>query len=380
MNKKQNYIINFSLVIFSILLSLFIIEVLLRIFYPQNQFRSLYPNSSFEIYHKKNIFPGIEDKFRVSTNKFGYRGKHYFSDHKLGILGIGGSTTECLLVSDDKTWLSLLEKKWNTSQIYSNNVIVGNAGSSGLNSGHHVLQMQYMIPQYFYKNVKIILMLVGVNDYLRFLNMGDNYVPTAEAPNFFARAFIQYPRKYSNSWYKRTELYLLLRNVKNRWEKSKNTKFDDELLEILQHKIKKYKDSHKKIVLPDLSLGLMDYEANLLKIIQLAKTQDIRLIFLTQPVLWHKDIEGKEAQLASTGAPIIDGYSYTPEVLAKGMDLFNQRLKQTASKNHIEYIDIAHLLPKDTTVFFDYCHFNLSGNEQISNLVFDYLAGPKIEN
>ena len=202
---------------------------------------------------------------------------------------------------------------------------------------------------------------------------GDNYFPVWEDPNFFKRAFIQYPRKHPNTWYKQTELYLWLRDVKNRWRKSRGTTFGDELLELTNNKIKKYEEITKKDVLPDLSIVLKNYEIHLLKIIELAKTQNLRLIFLTQPVLWHEHIKGKEAHLASIGAPLLDDYSYTPKALAEGMNLFNQRLKETALAGQIEYIDLTHLLPKDTTVFYDYCHFNISGNEQIADLVFEYL-------
>ena len=172
MKKSQDYLVNCLLSVFSVVIALIIGEMLLRIFCPHEQFASLYPNLSIEVDIERNIFPGVEDKFGVSNNEFGYRGSSYFDKNKFGILGIGASTTASLLIDDTKTWLFLLENKLKTSQPDSNSIIVGNTGYSGLTSGHHALQMEYMVPQEHYENVKIILMLVGINDYLRFLGMG----------------------------------------------------------------------------------------------------------------------------------------------------------------------------------------------------------------
>jgi hypothetical protein len=67
----------------------------------------------------------------------------------------------------------------------------------------------------------------------------------------------------------------------------------------------------------------------------------------------------------------VDNSAYTSKVLEEIMSAYNQTLIEVCKEEGIPYIDIASMLPKDTSVFYDDCHFNISGCEMVSEIVFE---------
>jgi hypothetical protein len=67
-------------------------------------------------------------------------------------------------------------------------------------------------------------------------------------------------------------------------------------------------------------------------------------------------------------------FFYSVEALAEGMAAYNGRLLEICRQRQVECIDLATLLPKDTTVFYDDAHFNESGAKQVARIVADYLS------
>ena len=56
--------------------------------------------------------PGIQGQIKLSVNRYGLRGPDtILEDNDLNILCVGGSTTECLYVSDESTWPWRLQNK-----------------------------------------------------------------------------------------------------------------------------------------------------------------------------------------------------------------------------------------------------------------------------
>jgi hypothetical protein len=55
------------------------------------------------------------------------------------------------------------------------------------------------------------------------------------------------------------------------------------------------------------------------------------------------------------------------------MDTFNQELLDVCIQNSLECYDLASVVPKDTTVFYDDAHFNERGGRIIAQRLTDYL-------
>jgi hypothetical protein len=118
-----------------------------------------------------------------------------------------------------------------------------------------------------------------------------------------------------------------------------------------------------------LESALVTYDANLVKIIRTCRQNGQQLLILTQPTLYRKDLP-EDLQLLLWSCS--DEGAYTPEVLEKLMDAFNQRMRDVCRREDTDCLDLASLLPKDTTVFFDDCHFNLAGCERVAEVVVEF--------
>lgn len=366
-SKTRKWLINIGLMTISTTLMLAIVEVALRLVAPHELYTSLVPNTQLARPQKAlDIFPGIDSVSHFSVNEYGYRSPSYFDKNRFGILTIGGSTTQCISVSDHESWPWLLEDQLNASES-SIDFTVGNIGAAAFNSGNHYHQLKHIAPQF--DNVKMVLMLVGVNDFARVLFLNTEYYPTSEDSHLYNRSFVRLPRSGKPRWYQRNEIFMHLRDVYNA-TRSNQTTFDLEKLHTL---FTKYESATKTNDLPDMSAALHDYENNLRRIAKAARGQKLQLVLITQPTLWHEGMSPFEEKIASIGAPVINGQAFSPSALSEGMSVFNERLRQVAQDEAIPVIDLATQLPKDTTVFYDWCHYNKGGSAIVADLIFQDL-------
>ncbi len=372
-NRFRNLRINAGLFIISTLFCLFLLEMGLRLVAPHVLYSSLVPNTDKE--RNQNIatfFPGLDSVSHFSVNEFGYRSPTYFDQDRFGILAIGGSTTQCINLSDNESWPWILEEKLNTS-VNVREFTVGNIGAAAFNSGNHYHQLKYIAPQF--ENIRMALMLVGINDYMRLLRLGKAYYPTSADEHLYNRSFVRLPRSGKPHWYQRNELYMHIRDTYNGL-RSNTEAFDKEKLHSL---LAEYESALKSDELPDMGIALVDYENNLRKMAQLARERNIILVLISQPSLWHKDMGAFEEKIASIGAPVFNNKAYSPSALSQGMDIFNEKLRLIATEEDIPFIDLASKLPKDTTVFYDWCHYNKRGSHMVAELIYQDLK-PTLES
>ena len=64
---------------------------------------------------------------------------------------------------------------------------------------------------------------------------------------------------------------------------------------------------------------------------------------------------------------------YTVRALNEGMTGYNAALLQVCKDRGVECIDLASLLPKDLTTFYDDEHFNENGAARVAEIVAEYL-------
>jgi hypothetical protein len=110
--------------------------------------------------------------------------------------------------------------------------------------------------------------------------------------------------------------------------------------------------------LPDLSLALEEYARNINKMVEIAQKNSIRLIFITQPTLWKPDLSADLDALLWLGGI--------------GDFQMENHPSNICQKRHLECVDLASILQKDTTVFYDDVHFNESGARKVSEVLSIY--------
>jgi hypothetical protein len=130
--------------------------------------------------------------------------------------------------------------------------------------------------------------------------------------------------------------------------------------------------------LPDLGPALAEYERNLETLIARGRHRGLRLIFMTQPVLWKREgmppAETETLMIGGIGRSLKDAkVYYSTAALAEGMARYNEVMRQVCQRRNVECIDLARDMKSDLSVFYDDCHFNISGADQLSQMLAEYL-------
>lgn len=118
-------------------------ELGLRLVYPPNDLFLVWtPNLRERFNPAPETMPGVAGVAHFDTNSLGLRGDEIGGDYQ--ILTIGGSTAECLYLDTAEAWPGALQANLRAAGADAR---VGNAGRSGRNTRHHILQMRYLLPQ-----------------------------------------------------------------------------------------------------------------------------------------------------------------------------------------------------------------------------------------
>jgi lysophospholipase L1-like esterase len=350
--KKIKYYTVFTLIM------LVIAEVILSLsnIFPNDYYTNT-PNVSDKYPENPSKIDGISGFYEIAFDALGSRSVSEYSKATHKIVAFGGSTTICSVLTQEKTWTALLDKKLGDSYW------VGNFARSGNSSNHHVFQFQHILDKPELKDTKIVLMLVGVNDCRGYLISQDKYMhmPDIEVKK---RAFKHIPNS-ELPFLRRLTLFKLAKQAEQR------ILFYTQPRRPLDY-LQKFESQTEPITkLPDLTNGLNHYEHNLKKIIQEAQKRNISVIFITQPTLWQKNLSDEYKTLLAARAHYNKTPLYTGEALNEIMTIFNKRLMTVCAKYNIPVIDLQ--LPKNKTIFYDDMHFNESGAEVVAAKVYSFL-------
>lgn len=262
---------------------------------------------------------------------------------------------------------------------------MGNIGKSSLASAHHILQMKFLLPEL--PRIDMIVLLMGVNDLSRRLAQDIDYDPSYfEKPQWQEKilfeTFAVLPQAQTNApwfFYRKSAIWRLLNkiveNASRREQRNKSTWVieDAKGIKLLARRQERLNATYLRQSLPDLASALAGYEKNINAIIDLAKARSIRLLFVTQPVLWSRDLFDGLRKLLWFGYIDNSREFYAVEALEEGIYLYNQRLIEVCRKRGVECLDLANQLPKDTSVFYDDCHFNEPGARKVAGIIAQYL-------
>jgi hypothetical protein len=312
-----------------------------------------------------STMPGIVGDIEWTINRKGVRGPEFWpSNRNDRILCVGGSTTECLYVTDEKSWPWLLGTR--LTNTLGRPILVGNAGQSGHFTLHHIYQLTH------YKHADefgTVIILCGINDVGTLLR--DNYQDRAAGVPFQA---LTSPAG-RGAYYRRSWLVGLLyglhspagSNEENVQQDAGGHWYELMRLERQRQLARNTIDSMPA----QLGVSLEKYEANVTKIIEICAGRKQRLIFLTQPTMYHEHMSDDLADLVWQHT---NNGAHTPKILDELMVTFNARLTEICRKYDVCCIDLASQLPKDSTVFYDDCHFNVNGCDSVAAILCKQLV------
>lgn len=372
----RNKLINISLLFSSLLISLLISEIILRIIFV-DQYYIWPPNLKQYFLPDSSILPGLKDTSFFKINSIGFRGDEKNDSHLVHIVTIGGSTTECLYLDQNKTWPTLLEKYLNKN--YDNKYQVFNGGRSGLNSNHHLTQIRKLLENDNW--IDVIIVLEGINDLQYALSLENSY-KKEDLQSIYDKSFLVSPVNNKLPFYKRSYLFMYLIKLKKT---------------ILSYKLAqdaygydyiKWRENRRNACalidsMPNLDNSLSDFKKNNEAMIDIAKSKRKRIIFLTQPVAWDYDMPDSQKKLCWFGwiganQNKNDGVYYSFSILKKSMERYNSLLKEICKERDVECIDLENSLAKDETTFYDDCHFNESGANKLAKRIAMFINSKNI--
>src|SRR5262249_38925186 len=218
-------------------------------------------------------------EYTYTVNSQGLRGPEVrMQDAEVRILTVGGSTTECMYVPDKDSWPWALQDK--LAARLGKSVYVGSAGAGGHNTLHH----EYQIRNYdLVSQFQWVVVLYGFND----LEVEESYaltVPIAE------KALT--PMNKNKAFYRSFALIRLLHRLHVLSATPHTITQDPEANWVNLEREERRKHLELK-TLRDPPENLKDklafYRQNLKRIIDAARSREVKLVLMTQPAIWHKN-------------------------------------------------------------------------------------------
>ncbi len=348
-------------VLYLVLFITIALEIILQIYNPipfriKGDKISLPINQSYSFV---NEYPCFDSVIIHKKNSMGFRGEELPKDPSYTkIIAVGGSTTECFFISDDKAWPQVMqvELRKNHPKTW-----VNNAGLNGHSSFGHLMLLNDVVlthkPNYVY-------FLVGVNDMDRQdLNQFDNRMVLGKSVQM-----------ENNGWFKNAFLTLtnhsevanLVYNLSKAMKARNQAIFVDKIVALNPKDTLGISTEKQNEILGKQRLLLPAYRNRLLKLIQACRAQGVKPVMLTQPLLMGKGIDPVTGtDLAKVR--VSDGMN--GELYWAKLELYNQVMRQLCQDEQVALIDLAVLLPKSSQYFYDPMHFTNAGSIRVGQIL-----------
>ena len=348
---------NILAILLGISLSLVLFEGLLRIFQPI-EYRVKGNKIKLPKDKKYHFINDKSDKLdrvvSTSWNHMGFRGEmppKDFSEY-LTIIAVGGSTTECTLVSDGKTWCDLLAGKLKEK---FKPVWLGNAGLNGMSTyGHIIFLEDYLVKI----KPKVVLFLVGAND------IGMNTYRNGDLDHF------QKPVTgwLASGWEELLNRSAVLGYAINfyRYSKARSMGLTQPIFNFAELEQVDFSPEKAQALLQEhREKYLKGYEARLHKLIEISRANGIDPVFITQPMVFGDLLD------PLTGANLAKATCWWADGKTMGilLELYNDVVRNTCRQRHVQVIDLAGKLPKSTEFYYDSYHYTNAGCQQVAKIV-----------
>lgn len=341
---------NLLTLLFGCLVALVVLEVGLRLFNPfEMRVRGdrIVLQSNVEWHYAPPEGSQLDANILHRKNNIGFRGEDFdASKDALRVFAVGGSTTECIFLSEGKTWVDFLGRRLSD---HFPNLWLNNAGFDGHSTyGHRILVADH-IARY---QPDLLIFMVGVND------VGLTDLKKSE------RSMLKTIVRHSET----VNLIQALRSAaraKHRgiWHNTSGLS-EDWLVswEIEQETIAatvSYARAHES-----------EYRARITELVRQARSMGAEVALVTQPVLYGGGVD--EPTGLDLGLIYVDGVDGNT---AWGMlEGYNDMTRAVAREQGVLLIDLALLLPKTSTYFYDTIHFTNEGAEKVGMEVYRALC------
>ena len=323
--------------------------------------RIVLPVNERTVIHNHEI-EKIDAEIVHTRNALGLRGLDPPADFDrfLTIVAVGGSTTECYYLSDDKTWPEQMRLRL---QRQFANVWVNNAGLDGHSThGHQQLLVHYLGPLH----PKLVLFLVGLNDV-------GNSEPNELDHELLATGTGLSHRMYQglvecSATFSLWDNYRRCQQAKARGLVHGNVGHSQLVLsaergpELAEASRLELLALHEQEFIPV-------YEQQLYNLIRLAKQLGIEPVLITQPALYGPTIDDvTKVDLSRIAVGQGNG-----GLLWQILDRYNDATRRAGRQTGTLVVDLARTMPKSSRYFYDHHHFTNAGADLVGQLIADAL-------
>lgn len=300
-------------------------------------------------------FPRVDKQIVVSTNALGFRGAEPPADfdRKLTLVAVGGSTTECLYISDGKTWPELAGREL---EARFRDVWINNAGLDGHSSFGHRLLLEQRLKRL---KPKLILFMIGINDVGRedLKAVDAALVAGGSGRGLWGRAVkaaAQHTAVVSTAlnllrYREAQRLQRVHRELQVRWAR---------VLTPDRPRARAMLAEHRERYVPG-------FEGRVTDLVDRCRRGGIEPVLLTQPALYGNVVD-----------PGTNVFLGTLEVEAEKqlwgglawnlLETYNDVVREVGRRRGALVIDLARELPKDSRLFYDFVHFNNDGSAAVA--------------
>ncbi len=359
----KNLARNLLLLLLSLIAALAVVELTLRFYNPLG----------FRLKGDKIILPVNKNEIRphpqarkldplvtVHRNALGFRGEEPPPDldRKLSLITVGGSTTECRELADDRTWTFVLGEKLAKD---FQPLWVNNAGLSGHSTfGHLVLMQDYILKI----KPKVVVFLIGMNDIGREDAIGvDRNLEKGLSLKSF-RSLERFLAAASDH----SETAAALLNLKRYFFPKVETAVTYNEVDLTAlPTLEMSGDTRAAIHKLHETRYLRPYKARLAQLIKMAREHGIQPVFMTQPALFgpvQDDLTGVDLGRLKATATMNGAAAW--EIL----ELYNDATRQVGREAGVPVIDAARELPKNSRYYYDLAHYTDAGAEKLAAIAY----------
>lgn len=360
----RRFLFAFLTLSFGLLLALALLEVCLQIYNPffaRIKGNRIVLQANKRIQFTNRIIQGLEETIVVTRNSLGFRGPEPPGDFasRLTLMTVGGSTTQCFMVSDDKTWTAVLAQSLSPQ---FPRLWVNNAGLDGHSTFGHLVLVEDHIRKI---RPKVILFLVGANDVARSrANAFDAENVRGEVRWTDVRGLVKSLSAYSEvislglNFYRSLSAYqagLLDQNMDfSKLGTRPMTEAEQEKLLGEQ-------------VQPEQLDG---FRQRLERLVALTRAGGSEPMLITQPLLWGKGVDevtGVDLEKVKLGV----GNGTTA---LRIQEKYNDVTRGVCQARGVTCLDIAGDVPKTRRNFYDNVHYTVEGNRAVAAAVYRRLC------
>jgi len=330
------------------------------------------PGSRYLFSPDTKDLPGVSTVVHFTANELGLRGPSVPNSTPVyRVIAIGGSTTLCLMLDDRKTWPDRLMQEMNGRQ-QRLPVWVANAGVNGHTAMHHLAMLRDLQAV---READLYIFLPGINDLQYALAFHGS-----STDNFVAGEVAQFERHMESGannpypYFRRLKIYQLFRKSADKlFERTSGIHRNEALNEVA---LRKQRAQGAITTMPSLSVGIAEYQARIRRLGQACADLRVRCLLMTQPSMYRDGLSAQEqglflfGWLGSKGHP--DAY-VTVSDLDAAMASYNLALLSVCKEENLECLDLASLVPKNASVFYDDVHLNEGGAAIVARSIADWL-------